>query len=490
MRPPVRSLDRRLRRGRGRPARVDKPPYAIPSMAEISAAEPCGLDVVSTFSGCGGSCLGFKMAGYRTLWASEFVDAARDVYRTNFPGVQVDERDIRDVKPEEILSAIGRERGDVDVLEGSPPCAAFSTAGKRSAKWGESTPYSETVQRSDDLFFELARIVDGVQPRVFVAENVSGLIKGVAKGYFKAILARLQACGYRVEARLLDASWLGVPQARQRLIFVGVREDLGVDPAFPAPLGYQYSIRDALPWLGYAGTKNYRPGGAPRRPRSFELTAPSPTISAQGFGSGFVSQNEVETTPPADIDAPAPTIMTHGRPGPRSHNGLRYTVVGRTGPQYGAREEPSDDPISTVWASGAERDQFVVVNADGVEFDPETGYRLTLDDHAIGVEWDKLGPGESSERYFNLVRPDADDPSPTVTASNTRRGVAGVTHPVARRKFSLVELRRLCGFPDDFILTGTYSQRWERLGRAVPPPMMRAVAAAIRDNVLSGGRDG
>jgi site-specific DNA-cytosine methylase len=153
----------------------------------------------------------------------------------------------------EILAAVGRERGDVDVLEGSPPCASFSTAGKRSAGWGSVKPYSDTSQRVDDLFFEYARLVDEIRPRAFVAENVSGLVKGVAKGYFLEILRALRAPGYVVAARLLDAQWLGVPQARQRIIFVGVRADLveryGVGPAFPTPLRYRYSIRDALPGL-------------------------------------------------------------------------------------------------------------------------------------------------------------------------------------------------------------------------------------------------
>ncbi|MCZ7641411.1 MAG: DNA cytosine methyltransferase [Verrucomicrobia bacterium] len=79
--------------------------------------------------------------------------------------------------------------------KGSPPCASFSTAGKREKHWGKAKPYSDTVQRTDDLFFEYIRLIEGLKPRVFVAENVSGLVKGVAKGYFLEILARLKACG-------------------------------------------------------------------------------------------------------------------------------------------------------------------------------------------------------------------------------------------------------------------------------------------------------
>jgi DNA (cytosine-5)-methyltransferase 1 len=63
--------------------------------------------------------------------------------------------------------------------------------------------------------------------------------------------------------------------------------------------------------------------------------------------------------------------------------------------------------------------------------------------------------------------------------------MAGITHPTEKRKFTIAELRRICGFPDDFILTGSFQQQWERLGRAVPPVMMSHVAAEIRDKILS-----
>jgi DNA (cytosine-5)-methyltransferase 1 len=184
------------------------------------------------------------------LWASEFIDAARDVYNANkAPYTIVDGRDIRDVDPSEVLEKIDMKPGELDLLDGSPPCASFSAVGKKDKGWGENKKYSDKVQRTDDLFFEYVRFVRAIQPRVFVAENVAGLVKGAAKGYFLDILRELKACGYRVEARLLDAQWLGVPQQRERLIFVGVREDLGRNPAFPTPLGYRYSMREAFEGL-------------------------------------------------------------------------------------------------------------------------------------------------------------------------------------------------------------------------------------------------
>lgn len=102
-----------------------KPPYCVPLMSEIEQIPLNGYSAVSTFSGCGGSCLGYRMAGFKVLWASEFIPAAQGVYKLNHPDSILDTRDIRKVKPEEILEAIGLKKGELDLMDGSPPCASF-----------------------------------------------------------------------------------------------------------------------------------------------------------------------------------------------------------------------------------------------------------------------------------------------------------------------------------------------------------------------------
>lgn len=393
-----------------------KPAYRVPTMEEIRAIPWNGLNVVSTFSGGGGSSTGYRMAGFRVLWASEFVPAARDTYRANAsPSTVLDDRDIREVKAEDILEATGLERGQLDLFDGSPPCASFSTSGQREQGWGTVKTYSDVKQRSDDLFYEFARLLEGLQPRAFIAENVSGLVKGSAKGYFKRILAALRETGYVVEARLLDAVWLGVPQARQRLIFQGVRADLGVAPAFPKPLPYRYTIGDALP----------------------DLRA--------------VRYDTSGTFDPKDLDVERDPVKT-------------LTVSGGAAPYH-----------FKVWDHA---------DVEQVTTDPETGKDIRISGYAIGKEWASLAPGQQSDRYQNLRRSSAERPAQTVTAMGGAMSAASITHPTQPRKFTLGELRALGGFPPDFVLTGTYEQRWERIGRAVPPVMMAAIASAVRDGVL------
>lgn len=377
-------------------------------MDEIAGISRNGLTVVSTFSGCGGSCLGFRMAGFRTVWASEFVPAARETYAANFPEVPLDARDIREVTGDDVRKATGLD--EFDVLEGSPPCASFSASGRREEGWGDVRKYSDTKQRVDDLFFEFTRLVADLRPRVFVAENVKGLIAGKAIGYYKRILKAFESAGYVVQARILDAQWLGVPQRRERVVLVGLRGEVALRAAsrgrefeWPVPWPYRFTVRDALPDLG-------RVEGAGHR-TSRDLT-----------------------------DEPVSTI--HGE----------------------ARENPTEkDRIPHVVMRYVDRDSSV----EGIE------------QYAIGREAATLRPGRFSTTYQNLIVADPSEPSPALTASGGAAGTASVVHPNARRKFSIDELRALCGFPPDFVLTGTYSQQWERLGRAVPPPMMRAVAEQI-----------
>lgn len=348
-----------------------KPPYRVPSMDEIRAIPWNGFNVVSTFSGAGGSCLGYRMAGYRVLWASEFIPAAQEVYRANHQNSILDTRDIREVQPEDILLATGMAQGEIDILDGSPPCSVFSEAGQREKGWGKVKSYSQTKQRVDDLFFEYARILKGLQPKCFVAENVSGLVKGKAKGYFLEILKELKSCGYQVRCKVLDAQWLGVPQKRKRVIFIGVRNDLNLEAVHPKPLPYQYTVNDAFQDV-------------------------SNDIEEGAWIRSEVSQNLWENTTPG-----------------KAFDEANKRLYGKTGRM--------------------------------------THFRVSMN------------------KPCNCIKQSTRD----------------IYHTSECRSLSIAELKRVCAFPDDFVLTGSYAQQWERLGRAVPPLMMMHVAKTIDSKILS-----
>lgn len=393
-----------------------KPPFRLPTMAEVRAVEPNGYTFASTFSGCGGSCLGYEMAGWTPVYAAEFIPEAAKTYRANHPDeVYLDERDVREITGEQILGLAGVDR--VDVLEGSPPCSSFSVAGKREKGWEKEKLYSDGVkQRTDDLVDEWIRLVGEVRPRAISMENVPGLAMGAAVGMLHRFLDELRALGYSVDAHVLNSSHFGVPQSRDRLFIVGFsKEQCGGFNAkmfeWPRPIGYTYSIRDALPYI--------------------------------------------------------------------------VKVTGRTGPGFSRVESEVDEPANTVQASDPDQTRYEVWTDDEAEraYEEAALAEAGIGQYAIYPEWEALdGPG-TSERYYNLVRPDPDEPCPTITQTGGSLGAASVTHPTSPRKFTIAEVKRLCSFPDDFVLTGEYRQQYERCGRAVPPLMMKALSGAIAEEL-------
>lgn len=188
----------------------------------LAPREPDAPTVISTFAGGGGSSLGYSMAGYRELLAVEWDNNAVETFRLNFPDVPVYHGDICKLSVEECLRLAGIEPGQLDLLDGSPPCQGFSTAGKRIMD-----------DPRNQLFREYVRLLRGLKPKVFVMENVSGMVKGKMKLIFVEVLKELKASGYRVSARLMNAMYFNVPQSRERMIFIGVREDLGIEPSHP-----------------------------------------------------------------------------------------------------------------------------------------------------------------------------------------------------------------------------------------------------------------
>jgi len=180
--------------------------------------------VISTFAGCGGSSLGYKLAGYKELLAVEWDNNAVETFKLNFPDVPVYHGDICKLTGAECMELAGIKTGELDVFDGSPPCQGFSTAGKR--KFDDPR---------NSLFKEYARLLHDIQPKVFVMENVTGMVKGVMKQAYLQIIKTLRECGYRAKGQVMNAMYFNVPQSRERVIIIGVHKDLGIEPSHPKP---------------------------------------------------------------------------------------------------------------------------------------------------------------------------------------------------------------------------------------------------------------
>lgn len=204
----------------------------------LASREDNAPTVISAFAGCGGSSIGYSMAGFRELLAVEWDKNAVEVFKLNFPEVPVYHGDITRLSVDECmqLSCITKP-GQLDVLDGSPPCQGFSIVGSR-----------QFTDDRNQLFHQYVRLLEGLQPKVFVMENVSGMIKGKMKLIFADILHELKQSGYQVIASLMNAMYFHVPQSRQRLIFLGVRDDLGITPSLPMAESRPITIKQA--WDG------------------------------------------------------------------------------------------------------------------------------------------------------------------------------------------------------------------------------------------------
>ena len=260
-------------------------PYKMKDVHDASNQEK--FKVISTFSGAGGSSTGYKLSGGKVLVANEFVLEAARSYAENYPDTVILPGDIKELSGKDFLDAAGIGVGELDILDGSPPCSAFSVSGslshniheeehidlwgnvtiekvpgKHSDGWSKTKNYSDgkKVENIEDLFFEFLRVAEEIKPKVIVAENVKGLTVGEAKSYFNKILNKFEEIGYDVCAQVLDSRYYGVSQTRTRVIFIGVREDvaektgynfMNISQIFPKPDTEVIPVKDVMIDLEY-----------------------------------------------------------------------------------------------------------------------------------------------------------------------------------------------------------------------------------------------
>lgn len=206
---------------------MTKAPDCAWNLSDLKDIPQNGLKVMSTFACGGGSSMGYKLAGCDVIAANDIDPEMAAHYQKNLQPQHYFLCPIRDLLEKDLPP----ELYDLDILDGSPPCSTFSTSGAREKSWGQDRHFREgqAKQVLSDLFFDYLDVVEKLQPKVMIAENVKGMLKGNAKGYTKMVMARMREIGYRPQLFLLNGADCGVPQRRERVFFVAVRNDL------PAP---------------------------------------------------------------------------------------------------------------------------------------------------------------------------------------------------------------------------------------------------------------
>ena len=181
--------------------------------------------VFSCFACGGGSTMGYKLAGFDVIGCNDIDAKMIEVYKANHNPKYAFLEPMQTFKNRTDLP---QELFELDILDGSPPCSSFSMAGNREEDWGEEKQFREgqAMQVLDTLFFDFIDLAKKLQPKVVVAENVKGLLIGDAKQYVIQIYREFEKAGYNVQHWLVDASNMGIPQRRERVFFIALRNDL------------------------------------------------------------------------------------------------------------------------------------------------------------------------------------------------------------------------------------------------------------------------
>lgn len=198
------------------------------------------LTAIDLFSGCGGLTLGLKRAGFQVLGAVDIDPLSVKTYKANHRDVILWEKDIRVLEPDELLKTLGLKKGELDLLAGCPPCQGFSTMRTLNGAFKIDDP-------RNDLLLEYQRFVEALQPRAVMMENVPGLGNDER---FAAFCRKMRKIGYLGDHRVLNAAEYGVPQRRNRLIYMA---GMGIDIPFAEKAGRRKTVKDAIGRLPKAG---------------------------------------------------------------------------------------------------------------------------------------------------------------------------------------------------------------------------------------------
>jgi len=204
-------------------------PYVSWNLKDLEKVKKNGYNAFSCFHCGGGSTMGYKLAGYNVFGGVEIDPKIMAVYRANHNPKHSYLMSVTDfIKIKDI--DIPKELFDLDILDGSPPCSSFSISGNREKNWGKKKKFREgqADQVLDDLFFHFINIANKLKPKTVISENVTGLLKGNAKGYVKEIFEHFDKAGYETQLFLLNSANMGVPQRRERVFFISRRKDLNL----------------------------------------------------------------------------------------------------------------------------------------------------------------------------------------------------------------------------------------------------------------------
>lgn len=370
--------------------------------------------VVDLFAGVGGLSYGFAHDDmFEIVAANEILPPMATAYSLNHPNVRMYNKDIKDFSAEDLTRDLGIKKGDVDIVVGGPPCQAYSTVGKRLI----DDPRGK-------LFQEYYRMLSELRPKVFVFENVKGLLSMCGGDLVKTIISLFESLGYNVNLQLLNAADYGTPQIRERVIIVGTL--LGGRFQYPKPTHYNPENIDA--YIGACSSlKKYV--------TISEALSDLPVLGNGGEAYEYATPPQNDFQRLMRANAPA-TIQDHNVP----KNGEHLVRLMEALPDGGT---PADVPEA---------------------LRPKSGFANTY----CRLWWDR--------------------PSTTITRNLSCVSSSRCIHPRQPRPLSTREGARLQGFPDDYRFYGSRTERNLQIGNAVPTFLSAAIKDSVKEYLLENDK--
>ena len=451
--------------------------------------------VLDLFSGCGGLSLGFKAGGFKIAGAVEFDRDAAASHGANFhPGDprHALARDITRVGPDQLADelGLGSVSTAIDVIVGGPPCQAFARVGRSKLREIEAHPQAFKHDPRARLYLEYLNYVDAFQPLALLMENVPDILNHGGHNVAEETCDVLRSKGYVAQYTLLNASFFGVPQMRERMILVAYRREIADLVEFPKPSHFMQ-----LP-PGYAGS------------RQVSLKLLKGTLRSEAHG--YMDPPEPSPGLPAAVtardalcDLPAITDHIEGRltrgarrfdvvvPYPKKARLNSYAKLMRMWPDFGnsaglcdhvMRYLPRDWKLFARMNPG---DQYPEAHAHAVIMFHEEHARLKAEGKAPRrgsaawqALWDSIVPPYDVTKFPNKWRKmEPDRPARTLMAHLGKDSYSHIHYDSdQRRTISVREAARLQSFPDGFVFSGTMNPAFRQIGNAVPPLLAKAIA--------------
>lgn len=388
------------------------------------------LTMLDLFAGAGGLSEGLSEAGFHSLFASEIVPVYADTYKLNHPDTKVCTADIRSLDAKMILSDLGLERGQLDLLAGGPPCQGFSI----------NAPVRSILDQRNHLFKEYLRFVDAFAPRAVLIENVPGLVSFEHGATLHAIMDALAQLGYGADVRILGAAYYGVPQMRWRTIILGLRGKVLPSAAFPEPI-YHAPIR-------------------PNFTTTFDgqmlVKLPAPEVSA-----AFTTVKE------AIGDLPPLTC------GERGNEVKEY--ISEPFCDYQRRLRTGSSGVYN-----HEAPRLSKINLERLKYIKPGGNWTDIPDDLLPEGMKRANRGDHTKRYGRVT---ADGLASTIlTKCDPHWGA--FFHYEQDRSFTVREAARIQSFPDHYIFAGAMAEQFAQVGNAVPPLLAEAVGLALKSVLM------